>query len=340
MPAPAPLNQDEVDAVLNAMAGGSLPSAPVEAPAGRSQSYDFGQNVRIVRGRMPTLEMINERFGRLLRSTLYQLLRRSAVIAVGPVQVLKFGEYVHTLHLPTSLNLVRLNPLRGTGLVVLDPKLVFALVDIFFGGNGRHAKIEGREFTSIENRLIRALLAGAFENLREAWSHVARLQIEHVGSEMNPHFANIVTPTEIVVVTRFRIETDAGGGELHITVPYSTIEPLREVLDAGLQSDRMDHDDRWAMAMREEIADAEIELRGLLGQTTLMLKELASLRAGDVIPIDFLGTLTLLAEGIPLFRGKLGFSRGQHAVKVSERVHRPGEAGTESPLKEQAVTHA
>jgi flagellar motor switch protein FliM len=315
------LNQDEVDALLNGMDTGAVSTAPPPDP-GDVRQYDFGKELRIVRGRMPTLEMINERFARLFRVSLYNLLRRSPEIAVGPVQLKKFGEYVHTLHLPTSLNLVKLNPLRGTALVVVDPKLVFALVDNFFGGNGRHAKIEGRDFTATESRIISMALKHVFTDLREAWSHVHPLEVEYLSSEMNPHFANIVSPTEIVVVTSFRIELDGGGGDLHITMPYSMIEPLRDVLDAGVQSDRVEHDERWAVSLREELADAEIELITVLGHGTVTLAELVNLKPGDVVACDFSGQAQVYAEDVPLFRGTLGFSRGQLAVKVEDHVQR------------------
>ena len=259
---------------------------------------------------------------RLFRSSLYNLLRRSPEIAVGPVQLKKFGEYVHTLHLPTSLNMVKLNPLRGTGLVVVDPKLVFALVDNFFGGNGRHTKIEGRDFTATESRIISMALKYVFSDLREAWSHVCTLDIEYLSSEMNPHFANIVSPTEIVVITSFRIELDGGGGDLHLTVPYSMIEPLRDVLDAGVQSDRVEQDERWMVSLRDELEDAEIELVTVLGHATVTLAELVNLKPGDIIPCDFGGRAQVYAEDVPIFRGPLGFSRGQLAVKVEERPRR------------------
>ena len=155
---------------------------------------------------------------------------------------------MHTLHVPTSLNLVKINPLRGTALIVLDPKLVFAVVDNFFGGTGRHAKIEGREFTATEQRIIHMLLRSVFADLHEAWSHVAHIEVEYLQSEINPHFANIVSPSEIVVVTSFHIELDGGGGNLHVTMPYSMIEPLREMLDAGVASDRVEKDERWMIA--------------------------------------------------------------------------------------------
>jgi flagellar motor switch protein FliM len=271
---------------------------------------------------MPTLEMINERFARLLRTSLYSLLKRSAIVTAQSVQIVKFQQYVQTLHLPTSLNVVKVHPLRGTGLVILDPKLVFALVDLFFGGRLRHAKIEGREFTPVENEIIRSLLTSVFANLEEAWAHVAKLQIEQVGSEMNPHFASIVSPTEIVVVCRFNAEIEGGGGELHVTMPYSMIEPLREYLDSGVQSDRAEQDDRWSHALRQEMEDAEVEVRALLGQSTVTVEQLLSLQAGDVLPCDFSGNLTLFAEDVPMFRGPYGHSGGRHALKVRERLRR------------------
>jgi flagellar motor switch protein FliM len=315
------LGQDEIDALMNGIDSGEVPT---EAPPARDEArpHDFTRYGRIVRGRMPTLEMINDRFGRLLRGSLYNELRRAAVISVGSVQIVKFADYVRTLHLPTSLNLVKFNPLRGTGLIILDPTLVFALIDIYFGGKGRHAKIEGREFTAIENEIIANVLKETFRNLQEAWSHIAPLVIEKVGSEMNPHFANIVSPTEIVVVARFGVDFDGVGGDLHVTMPYSMIEPLREVLDSGVQSDRVDQDDRWSLALRHELEDAELEVRAVLGTTTLSLSELRALQAGDVIATDFTGAITLMAEGLPVLRGQYGLSRGQCAVKVTERIQR------------------
>ena len=255
------LGQDEIDALMNGVGSGVIETEPPPPAKDEARGYDLGKSVRIVRGRMPTLEMINERFGRLLRTSLYNLLRQSAAISVGTVEIIKFGEYVRKLHLPTSLNLVRFNPLRGTGLVILDPKLVFSLVDAFFGGEGRHAKIEGRDFTAIENRVIGSLLKDVFTDLREAWSHIVELTIEKVGSEMNPHFANIVSPSEIVVVSRFSVDLDGVGGDLHVAMPYAMIEPLREVLNSGMQSDRVDHDDRWSRTLQHEVGDAVVEIR-------------------------------------------------------------------------------
>ncbi|MFL6605963.1 MAG: flagellar motor switch protein FliM [Steroidobacteraceae bacterium] len=328
------LDQDEIDALIHGVDTGSVNIAPEPGP-GEVRNYDFNNQMRIVRGRMPTLEMINERFARIFRVSLYNLLRRTAEISVQAIQVKKFSEYVHTLHVPTSLNLVKMNPLRGTALVVLEPKLVFATVDNFFGGTGRHAKIEGREFTATEQRIIHMVLRNVFSDLHEAWSHVAPIELEFVQAEINPHFANIVSPSEIVVVTSFHIEVDGGGGNLHVTMPYSMIEPLREILDAGVASDRVEKDERWMVCLREEIEDAEVQLTTRLGHCNISLATLLNLKPGDIVPCDFQGKVTVLAEDVPVFRGSFGLSHGLQAVKVEERVRRNNPA-TEGLIAKRA----
>jgi len=316
------LSQDEIDALLHGVSGGDVETeTDEEIPEGEARGYDFASQDRIVRGRMPTLEMINERFARYFRISLFNMLRRAGEISVSGVQMLKFAEYVHSLFVPTSLNLVRVNPLRGTSLFVLEPKLVFALVDNFFGGGGRfHTKIEGREFTPTELRVINMVLEIAFKDLMQAWKPVMEVGFEYQSSEVNPHFANIVSPTEVVVVNTFRIELDGGGGDLHVTMPYSMVEPIRDLLDAGVQSDRSDRDERWTRAIREEMKEAKIELSTTLLETSLSLREVNELRAGDVIPVDLPELVTLEAESTPVFRGKYGVHNGTRAIKLVEKI--------------------
>jgi flagellar motor switch protein FliM len=315
------LNQDEIDALLHGVDNGAVSTEAAAAP-GEARPFDLANQVRIVRGRMPTLEMINDRFARLFRISLFAMMRRQPEIAVLPIQVVKFADYVQSLQVPTNLNMVRILPLRGTALIVLEPKLVFAAVDNFFGGVGRFAKIEGREFTATENRIINMMLKHVFSDLKEAWSHIARLDIEYINSEVNPHFANIVSPSEIVVVSSIRIELDGGGGDVHVAMPYSMLEPLRELLQAGVASDRVEHDERWGQALREEMEDAEVELSTVLGRGKITMQQLMSLQPGDILPCDFNGRATVMAEEVPVFRGTFGVSHGQQAVQIDERVAR------------------
>lgn len=318
------LSQEEIDALLHGVDSGDVETEPdTLLRDGKARSFDFTSQDRIVRGRMPTLEMINERFARLLRISLFNLMRRSAEISVSGVKMSKFAEYVHSLYVPTSLNLVKIKPLRGTALFVVDPKLVFILVDNFFGGDGRyHARIEGREFTPTEQRVIMMMLEQAFGDLKKAWAPVMPIEFEYVNSEVNPQFANIVSPTEVVVVSAFHVELDGGGGDLHVTIPYAMIEPIREHLDTGLQSDRSEVDERWTRALSEEVKVAEVEVHSMLTETTMTLRDVTKLKPGDVIPIDLPETVLLRAEGIPVVRGTFGVSNGKNAIKVVERIRR------------------
>ena len=315
------LSQDEIDALLHGVDDG-LVQAETAAEPGSVKSYDLTSQDRIVRGRMPTLEMINERFARYTRISMFNLLRRSADVAVGGVQVMKFGEYVHSLYVPTSLNLVKIKPLRGTALFILDAKLVFKLVDNFFGGDGRHAKIEGREFTPTELRVVRMVLEQAFIDLKEAWQAIMEVNFEYINSEVNPAMANIVGPSEAIVVSTFHIELDGGGGDLHVTMPYSMIEPGREMLDAGFQSDLDDQDERWSKALREDVLDVSVPLSATVARRQLRLRDILHMQPGDVIPIELEDELVMRANGVPSFKVKLGSHKGNLALQVVEPIGR------------------
>ena len=315
------LSQDEIDALLHGVDDG-LVQAESAAEPGSVKSYDLTSQDRIVRGRMPTLEMINERFARYTRISMFNLLRRSADVAVGGVQVMKFGEYVHSLYVPTSLNLVKIKPLRGTALFILDAKLVFKLVDNFFGGDGRHAKIEGREFTPTELRVVRMVLEQAFIDLKEAWQAIMEVNFEYINSEVNPAMANIVGPSEAIVVSTFHIELDGGGGDLHVTMPYSMIEPVREMLDAGFQSDLDDQDERWSKALREDVLDVSVPLSATVARRQLRLRDILHMQPGDVIPIELEDELVMRANGVPSFKVKLGSHKGHLALQVVEPIDR------------------
>ena len=315
------LSQDEIDALLHGVDDGLVQTDNAAEP-GSVKSYDLTSQDRIVRGRMPTLEMINERFARYTRISMFNMLRRSADVAVGGVQVMKFGEYVHSLYVPTSLNLVKIKPLRGTALFILDAKLVFKLVDNFFGGDGRHAKIEGREFTPTELRVVRMVLEQAFIDLKEAWQAIMEVNFEYINSEVNPAMANIVGPSEAVVVSTFHIELDGGGGDLHVTMPYSMIEPVREMLDAGFQSDLDDQDERWVNALRQDVLDVDVPLSATVARRQLRLRDILHMQPGDVIPVELPEELIMRANGVPAFKVKMGSHKGNLALQVIEPIER------------------
>ncbi|TWI08020.1 flagellar motor switch protein FliM [Aerolutibacter ruishenii] len=321
------LSQDEIDALLHGVDSGVVETEPPAAP-GEARSYDFASQDRIVRGRLPTLEMINERFARTWRIGLFNLLRRSADLSVRGIDLMRFGEYMHSLQVPTNLNLVKMKPLRGTAIVMYEPRLVFTVVDNFFGGMGKYpAKIEGREFTPTEMRVIQLLLKQTFADLVEAWAPVMPVEFEYLNSEVNPHFANIISPREYIVVSRFHVELDGGGGEFHVSLPYSMLEPIRELLDAGVQSDRIEKDESWVIALRQQLQDAQVELSSALAQRQISLRELSQLKVGDIIPIELSDIVALQVEQMPLFSGEFGIHNGRNAVKITQ-VHAPRATST------------
>lgn len=318
------LSQDEIDALLHGVDDVEEESIDLSGASSDAMDYDFSSQDRIVRGRMPTLEIVNERFARHMRISLFNMMRRSAEVSINGVQMIKFGEYVHTLFVPTSLNMVRFRPLKGTALITMEARLVFILVDNFFGGDGRyHAKIEGREFTPTERRIIQMLLKLIFEDYKEAWAPVMDVGFEYLDSEVNPAMANIVSPTEVIVISSFHIELDGGGGDFHIALPYSMLEPIRELLDAGVQSDKEDTDLRWGKALRDEIMDVPVELKAKLLDTELSLGEVMDLQSGDIIPIEMPEDMTVYIEDLPTFRAKMGRSRDNVALKISQKIPRP-----------------
>ena len=319
------LSQDEIDALLHGV--DDIEEDIVAAPSDMAgaMTFDFSSQDRIVRGRMPTLELVNERFARHMRISLFNMMRRAAEVSINGVQMLKFGEYVHSLFVPTSLNMVRFRPLKGTALITMEARLVFILVENFFGGDGRyHAKIEGREFTPTERRIIQMLLKLVFEDYKEAWAPVMDVGFEYLDSEVNPAMANIVSPTEVIVVSSFHIELDGGGGDFHVAMPYSMLEPIRELLDAGVQSDKGDTDVRWSKALRDEIMDVKVGLRTKLLETDLSLRQLMDMKPGDIIPVEMPESLLVYVEELPTYRAKLGRSkRNNVAIKITEKIKRP-----------------
>ncbi len=311
------LSQEEVDALLRGVTGEPEDNVAQEAE-GQIRAYDIGRQERIVRGRMPTLEIVNERFARNFRIGLFNLIRRTAEISVGPVTVIKYSEFVRNLVVPTNLNLVHMHPLRGTALYVFDPNLVFLVVDTLFGGDGRyHMRVEGRDFTLAEQRIIQKMLDVVFEEFSKAWAPIYPVKFEYLRSEMNTQFANIATPTEIVVVTTFNLELGSGGGDFHVCMPYSMIEPIRDQLTSTMQADRAEADERWVSQMTQQVQEAQVELVANLGQTEVTLRQIMGLKVGDVISLDMPEAVVAQVDSVPLFECNYGQVDGQLALKIN-----------------------
>ncbi|WP_367155420.1 flagellar motor switch protein FliM [Methylomonas sp. HYX-M1] len=315
------LSQDEIDALLHGVDDGDIDTGFEDEELSKAiRTYDFTSQERIVRGRMPTLEMVNERFARYFRISLFNFLRRVAEISVSGIQVQKFSEFIQSLFVPTNLNVIRMSPLRGRALIVMEPRLVFTAVDNFFGGGGQfYNKVEGREFTPTEMRIIRLIIDMIFKDLTEAWKPVMDMDFGYINSEVNPQFANIVSPSEIVVISTIHVELEGGGGDINVAMPYTMIEPIRELLDA-VTSDRGEVDGRWQESLRAEVMRSEVTLNSNLIEKEMLISEIIELKKGDVIPIEMPETVVLEVECVPIFRGKLGLSDGNYAVEIIEKM--------------------
>jgi flagellar motor switch protein FliM len=327
------LSQEEVDALLKGVTGDQDDSQAQEDTSG-VRPYNLATQERIVRGRMPTLEIINERFARLLRIGLFNFLRRSAEVSVGTVRVSKYSEFIRNLVVPTNLNLAHMKPLRGTCLFVMDPGLVFLLVDNLFGGDGRfHTRVEGRDFTQTEQRIIQRILEIIFETYSKSWEPVYPVEFEYIRSEMNTQFANIATPNEVVVSTTFTIELGPVSGELHICMPYAMIEPIRDILTSSLQGETLEVDKRWVRLMTQQIQIAEVEIVADIGTTKVTLGDILNMKQGDVIPLSIPEIITAKVDGTPVMECKYGIFNGQYALRVekllSSSVHEVAQEATQ-----------
>ncbi|SDI04646.1 flagellar motor switch protein FliM [Propionivibrio dicarboxylicus] len=315
------LSQDEVDALLKGVTGET--DEPEVAANGEDgiRTYNLGTQERIVRGRMPTLELINERFARYLRIGLFNYMHRTAEISVGPIRVQKYSEFVRNLVVPTNLNLVTAKPLRGTALFVFDPNLVFLVVDNMFGGDGRfHTRVEGRDFTGTEQRIIQGMLRVVFAEYGRSWKPVYDMNFEYIRSEMNSQFANIATPSEIVISTTFSLEFGGAAADMHICFPYSMLEPIRDLLYSAMQSDQLSTDHRWIIMLRKQLKDAEVEVTAELATTTVTLGQIIKLKTGDIIPITIPETIMAKVDDIPVMECRYGQQGGQYALKIERFV--------------------
>jgi flagellar motor switch protein FliM len=316
------LSQDEVDALLAGVTGESdQPTAATQETSG-VRAYDLSSPDRVVRHRMQTLELINERFARRLRSAMLSFMRRNADITVGNLRILKYSDFERNLPVPSNLNMVGLKPLRGASLFTFDPNLVFLVIDSMFGGHGRYnTRVEGRDFTTTEQRIIARLLDITLESYRSAWENVYPIETEYIRSEMHTKFASVSSGNEIVVVSSFQIELGAAGGKLNICLPYSMIEPLRDLLTRPLQERGVNEiDQRWTHQLSREVRAAQVELVADFAQIDLTIGELMRLQVNDCLPLDIPETVTAHVGGVPVLEGSYGTYNGKMALRVQKML--------------------
>lgn len=313
------LSQDEVDALLQGITGESQKLEQEEQASGGVRDYDLANQERIVRGRMPTMEVINERFARNVRVGLFNLIRKSPEVSIGGIKVQKYSAFLREIVVPTNFNVVAVRPLRGSGLIVCDPSLVFAVIDALFGGVGKfHTRIEGRDFSATELRVILRLVEVIIAEYRKAWQGIYPLELEYQRSEMQPQFANIATPSEIVVATSFTLEIGETSGSVHFCIPYATLEPIRDVLYSSMQGDSTEPDRRWVNLLKHQIQDATVELVVELAKAPATVEQLLSFKPGDFIELDLEPVVQAKIDGVPVLDCHYGTSNGRYSIKVEQ----------------------
>lgn len=317
------LSQNEVDALLSAVSdtgGDDEVEATEEGKEGVVQ-YDLANQDRIIRGRMPTLDIIHDRFIRLFRVTLSNSLRKMANLSVNSTGPLKFSEFMNSLPLPSCLNILRLDPLRGAAVLVIESKLLYALVDSFFGGNDvPYTKIEGKDFTQIEIKIARRVVLSAIDDLEKAWEPVYPLKIGYSRTEINPQFVAVVPPSDVVIATTFDVELEKVSGTIKIVIPYATLEPIKSKLSVGFQSEQLEVDFIWINRIKEKIMHTSVDLLVKLGHANIQVRDLMHLQVGDIIQLDADATLPLdiLCEGVTKFKGVAGVLKGNRAIRLTE----------------------
>ena len=313
------LSQDEVDALLQGITGESQKLDAEEVQTAGIRDYDLASQERIVRGRMPMMEIINERFARNIRIGLFNLIRKSPEVSIGGIKVQKYSAFLREIVVPTNFNLVSVKPLRGSGLIVCDPSLVFAVIDALFGGAGKfHTRIEGRDFSPTEQRVILRLVECINAEYKKAWVGIYPLELEYQRSEMQPQFANIATPSEIVVATSFTLEIGDTSGTVHFCIPYSTLEPIRDVLYSTMQGDAGEPDRRWVNLLKHQIQAAQVSLVAELAHTGTTVEQLLSLKPGDFVELDLDPVIQAKINGVPVFDCRSGISNGKYAIKIDK----------------------
>jgi flagellar motor switch protein FliM len=318
---PQILSQDEVDALLQGITGDDQKLEPEQAPKGEARPYDLSGPERIVRARMPTLEAVNERFARNIRGGLFELIRKTAEVAIGGVKVHKYSAFLREIVVPTNFNIVSVKPLRGAGLVVCDPSVVFAAIDALFGGAGKFpTRIEGREFSATEQRVIARLLEVICAEYKKAWQGVYPLELAVERSEMQPQFATIASPSELVVSTSFALEIGEASGALHFCIPYSTLEPIRDLLHSTPQGDTGVHDRRWLDLLSTQVQAAEVDLVAELATARATVEQLLAFKPGDFVELDLDPAIQAKVDGVPVFECTYGTANNRYAIKIDRLI--------------------
>ena len=307
----------------------------------RVKKHDLASEDSTLGVNTSSLEMINERFVRLFRMGLMDVLRTSPRINPTRAQIVRFGDYLKDMRPPLAVNTVRINPLRGFSLVMIEPTLVFSSLDNFFGGTGsgmpanqkRRAGDKAGEgatnglaptrmFTATESRVISIILEVFFRALKEAWAPLMVVEFEHVSSEINPQFAQIADENDLVISSRFETESVGGNkGFVDLVYPYAALKPFREMLRNRVQADgSADSDMKWREDLTKAVGDSMVELQVLLGQVVDDYQRIESLKEGDLLFFKKPELATIYIGDLPAFECQVGMAGPNVAIRIENSL--------------------
>lgn len=327
------LSQEEIDTLLSGVDTDALtpPSQADEPETDSVRLYDFTRQQYSENMRLPGLDLLNERFARRFRVGLFNLLRCSVDIHARPIKPQAFSKFMNQLPMPTSMNIVNVRPLNGVAMFVLDAQLVYTLVDLFFGGNGKAvAKAEGRDFTATEIRIVRAFLRQTFTDLSSVWEPVLPLEFRYERFEQNPRFATILNPDELVVESAYSVDLEGAQGLFRILFTASMLEPIQTQLASNYQEAPPNRNDMGEVD-HGYLEDIKTDLVARFGTFELTIGEIMSLEPGATFVLDGDSVTTVLASDTVLGTGRAGVKDGNYGVLLEAIENTTIDPVSESP---------
>jgi flagellar motor switch protein FliM len=319
------LSQEEVDSLLGGIGEGKVETGTgVPEIEGVVQAYDFSQKSVPVHLRLPALGMINERFINLVNESLSASIGSVVDVSVAEIDSVKFGDFCRSLPLPASLNIFKIEPLRGFAILVFEGWLVFAFVDAIFGGKCvSHVKLEGKSFTAIEGKITSRVVDTVLGALQKAWADVQELKMVCTRTEIDPQFAGIAKPNDIIIATRFNVNVGNFAGGMTVCLPYVMIEPIRKKLRDKFKGEKIETDQTWQKHIESRIQELDINFKCILGTIKITGRELLGMKADDVLLMNQKADdPVVVSVGNKIrFIGYQGSINNKKAVRISEKIN-------------------
>ncbi len=316
------LSQEEIDALLLGLAEGKIDTTPEKKEEVGVKPFNFRDYAISTKLKIPGFEVLSDYLARSLRMSFSTMLREMIELIPMPAQMERFKDFLNRIPVPTSIHIFKPEPLKGHGLLVIDAPLVFVFVERFLGGGEKKTiKVEGREFTPIEQRLIKRVVDVIFTEMERAWRNIYPIKIKYLRSEVNPQFARVMLPEETIVVTGFSVELESLNGKILFCYSMTTLQPIMDKLYSPYQLEEV-VDPKWRLAIEKSILNSPVEVKALLGTGTITLKDLINLEVGDVILLDkkVEEPIEVLVENTPKYLGKMGNYKDHLAIQITNLI--------------------